>query len=133
MNKDLKKGFARCLCCDKTTTCSLFRGNRIEEFNSWFKENTPKEGLSKDTTFTKQFIKDAWDNGYSAGYDKANKWHSVKDGDLPEVDNKIVLCICGDGYIDGKEHRTLKLLTRKEFKLFQTVYAWKEITLPKEN
>lgn len=133
MSKDLKKRFTKCLCCDKTTTCSLFRANRIEEFNSWFKENTPKEGLAKDTTFTKQFVKDAWDNGYSAGYNKANKWHYVKDGDLPEVDNKIVLCICGDGYIDGKKHHTLNLLTRKEFTLFQPVYAWKEITLPKEN
>ena len=51
------------------------------QFASWFKENTPKEGLSRDTTFTKQFVTDAWDNGYSAGYDKANKWHYVKAGD----------------------------------------------------
>ena len=56
----------------------------VEEFNSWFKENTPKEGLSRATTFTKQFVKDAWDNGYSTGYDKANKWHYVKAGDLPK-------------------------------------------------
>ena len=61
---------------------------------------------------------------------KANEWHYVKDGDLPEVDNEIVLCVCGDGYIDGKKHYILKLLTRKEFPLFQPVYAWKEIVLP---
>ena len=53
--------------------CTENYAEEVEEFNSWFKENTPKEGLSKDTTFTKQFVKDAWDNGYSAGYDKANK------------------------------------------------------------
>lgn len=68
--------------------------------------------------------------GIEFGYNKANKWHYVKDGDLPEVDNKIVSCICGDGYIDGKRHYILKLLTRKEFPLFQPVYAWKEIVLP---
>ena len=53
--------------------CAENYAEEVEEFNSWFKENTPKEGLSKDTTFTKQFVKDAWDNGYSTGYDKANK------------------------------------------------------------
>ena len=68
--------------------------------------------------------------GFKDGYNKANEWHYVKDGDLPEVDNRIVLCVCGDGYIDGKRHYILKLLTRKEFPLFQPVYAWKEIVLP---
>lgn len=63
---------------------------------------------------------------------KANEWHFVKDGDLPEVDNRIVLCVCFDGYIDEKKHYILKLLTRKEFPLFQPVYAWKEIVLPEQ-
>ena len=36
-----------------------------EEFSDWFKENTPKEGLSENTTFTKQFVIDAWNNGYN--------------------------------------------------------------------
>ena len=69
------------------------------------------------------------------GYNKANEWHYVKDGDLPEVDNRIVLCVCSNGYINGKRNHILKLLTRKEFPLFQPVYAWKEIVLPelKEN
>ena len=61
---------------------------------------------------------------------KVKEWHYVKDGDLPEVDNKIVLCICSNGYIDGKRNRTLKLLTRKEFPLFHPIYAWREIVLP---
>ena len=45
-----------------------------EEFSTWFKENTPKEGLSENTTFTRQFLIDAWDNGYSNGFNKANEW-----------------------------------------------------------
>ena len=88
MNKDLKKSFAKCLCC------GLFRGNRIEEFNSWFKENTPKEGLSNATTFTKQFVNDAWDNGYSAGYAKANKEYIesiLEDYANTEVENDWVV------------------------------------------
>ena len=64
--------------------------------------------------------------------EKSNEWHYVKDGDLPEVDNRIVLCVCVDGYIDEKKHYILKLLTRKEFPLFQPVYAWKEIVLPEQ-
>ena len=44
-----------------------------EDFQSWFKENTPKEGLSENTTFTKQFVIDAWNDGYYTGYDEANK------------------------------------------------------------
>lgn len=73
-----------------------------------------------------------WQKGAEFGYNKANEWHYVKDGDLPEVDNRIVLCVCVDGYIDEKKHYILKLLTRKEFPLFQPVYAWKEIVLPEQ-
>lgn len=36
-----------------------------EGFGNWFKANTPKEGLSENTTFTKQFLIDAWNNGYN--------------------------------------------------------------------
>ena len=79
--------------------------------------------------------KDGFQKGAEFGYNKANEWHYVKDGDLPEIDNRIVLCVCSNGYINGKRNHILKLLTRKEFPLFQPVYAWKEIILPelKEN
>ena len=76
-------------------------------------------------------LQSAYKDGAEFGYNKANEWHYVANDDLPKVDNKIVLCVCGDGYyVDGKRHYTLKLLTRKEFSLFQPVYAWKEIVLP---
>ena len=68
--------------------------------------------------------------GFKDGYNKANEWHYVADDDLPKVGNKIVLCVCGNGYINGKRNYILKLLTRKEFPLFQPVYVWKEIVLP---
>ena len=91
------------------------------------------EGRAKDYTENKErqiAYECGFLDGADLGYNKANEWHYVKDGDLPEVDNRIVLCVCGDGYIDGKRHYILKLLTRKEFPLFQPVYAWKEIVLP---
>ena len=47
--------------------------------------------------------------GAEFGYNKANEWHYVKDGDYPK-DNKPVLCILGDNAWG--------------------VSAWKEIVLP---
>ena len=90
-----------------------------------------KKVLYKSSTDKRSYI-----DGFKDGYNKANEWHYVANDDLPKVDNKIVLCVCGNGYIDGKRNYILKLLTRKEFSLFQPVYAWKEIVLPelpKEN
>ena len=98
-------------------------------------EKDAEEYVNKDTWLYESAREDAkyhFQKGAEYGYNKANEWHKVLDGDLPEVDNRIVLCVCGDGYIDGKRHYILKLLTRKEFPLFQPVYAWKEIVLPKE-
>ena len=67
---------------------------------------------------------------FIAGLKKANEWHNVADGDLPKDSNKVVLCICGGGFINGKINYVCRLLTRKEFSLFGTVYCWKEIVLP---
>ena len=124
----------------KLRDCAKNYSEEVEEFNSWFKENTPKEGLSKDTTFTKQFVKDAWDNGYSAGYDKANKWHYVKAGDLPKetglLMSKTLLLATR---IIGTKHQFLSLGTYdfslKEFSCSHIeehtdVIAWKEVTPP---
>ena len=83
-----------------------------------------------DECRTKDLMRSAFKAGAEFGYNKANEWHYVANDDLPKVDNKIVLCICGNGYIDEKRNYILKLLTRKEFPLFQPVYAWKEIVLP---
>lgn len=50
-----------------------------KDFQSWFKKNTPKEGLSENTTFTKQFVIDAWNNGHYKGYNEANEWFYAKE------------------------------------------------------
>lgn len=102
-----------------------------KEAKKWVKENTRIEhSASFGEIAVEPSAEKGFQKGAEFGYKKANEWHYVKDGDLPEVDNRIVLCVCGDGYIDGKKHYTLKLLTRKEFPLFQPVYAWKEIVPP---
>ncbi|MBO7714422.1 MAG: hypothetical protein J6S85_12675 [Methanobrevibacter sp.] len=78
---------------------------------------------------SKEIVWLAFKDGAEFGYNKANEYHKVADGDLPKVDNKIVLCVCANGYIDGKRNYSLRLLTRKEFPL-HLVYYWKEIVLP---
>ena len=40
--------------------------------------------------------------GFKDGYNKANEWHYVKNGDYPK-DNKSVLCILGDVDSDNYE------------------------------
>ena len=105
-----------------------------KEAEEYLYDRLDPQAIDSVSEFSNKHIEEAmvssFKDGAEFGYNKANEWHYVKDGDLPEVDNRIVLCVCGDGYIDGKKHYILKLLTRKEFPLFQPVYAWKEIVLP---
>ncbi len=41
-------------------------------FNEWFSKNTPKEGLSENTAFSKQFVEDAWNYGYHVAKEEAS-------------------------------------------------------------
>lgn len=65
------------------------------------------------------------------GYNKANEWHYVKDGDLPKVKSWVI------GFYYGKANWH-KLFYRADGKwwgegqLCQPPYAWKEIVPPKE-
>ena len=104
-----------------------------ELFKAWKSEQYKDQSTEEKMEFVEhlhtfpKYFEEAFLAGLKAG---RPQWHKVADGDLPEVDNRIVLCVCVNGYIDGKRNYTLKLLTRKEFPLFQPVYAWKEIVLP---
>lgn len=98
-------------------------------------------------------------DGAEFGYNKANEWHRMKDGDLPKVGQKCYF-ICSNLY--GKDNKvifsesSIKILTGVYTFIFdeetidettetcfyddindeeiykQEVYAWKEIVLPKE-
>lgn len=85
-----------------------------------------------------------WQKGAEFGYNKANEWHYVKDGDYPK-DNKPVLCILGDIDSDSYEVGYYNDVESGEPWHFETyhlpdddgdnawgVSAWKEIVLPKE-
>ena len=74
------------------------------------------------------------------GYNKANEWHYVKDGDLPKDDENFI-CMLENGYrlecyydpttkrwYDNFFHHDI------EYGYYQSkVIAWKEIVLPKES
>ena len=71
-------------------------------------------------------------DGATFGYNKANEWHFVKDGDLPKHEvNVLVLynvqCIDIAHYnYDYKEWHFIDSIVRD-------VIAWREIVPPKEN
>ena len=73
----------------------------------------------------------AYQQGAEFGYNKANEWHYVKDGDLPKHEvNVLVLhsvqCIDIAHYnYDYKEWHFIDSIVRD-------VIAWKEIVPPKE-
>ena len=75
---------------------------------------------------------DVYFQGVKDGYNKANEWHYVKDGDLPKHEvNVLVLynvqCIDIAHYnYDYKEWHFADSIVRD-------VIAWKEIVLPKES
>ena len=91
-----------------------------------------KECKSKEHCTCKNCSKEKWQNGAEFGYNKANEWHYVKDGDLPKHEvNVLVLynvqCIDIAHYnYDYKEWHFIDSIVRD-------VIAWKEIVLPKEN
>lgn len=106
-----------------------------EDFQSWFKENTPKEGLSENTTFTKQFVIDAWNDGYYTGYNKANEWHKPSEK-LPERCS-LVLAYA----FDDTEPSLYQFVTNDQWEWMprriaflsnDQIRLWKEIVLPKE-
>ena len=70
------------------------------------------------------------------GYNKANEWHYVKDGDLPKNNTQVLVFL---------ENKRMKIsifmenkftLWNKDYNTYTKLYdviAWKEIVLPKES
>jgi len=74
--------------------------------------------------------------GFKDGYNKANEWHYVKDGDLPKNNTQVLVFL---------ENKRMKIsifmenkftLWNKDYNTYTKLYdviAWKEIVLPKES
>ena len=87
--------------------------------------------------------------GFKDGYNKANEWHYVKDGDLPKDFGNYVVAFYGSkgSIANGKpcweelyfDAETLRWVDRDTFGDLPyvnkegIVIAWKEMVLPKEN
>lgn len=75
-------------------------------------------------------VKQAFQKGAEFGYNKANEWHYVKDGDLPKHENYVLVSNGKDwtkGFYKDKKWNIISLVG------FIRIIAWKEIVLPKEN
>ena len=72
--------------------------------------------------------------GAEFGYNKANEWHYVKNGDLPE-ENQWVLVYDGSYTVCNYHSNTpIKWLDNYENEVPEgSIIAWKEIVTPKES
>ena len=75
--------------------------------------------------------KDGFKDGAEFGYNKANEWHYVKDGN-PNNENGILCQISKDEVVVGYYHTVAKRYITIDGQDLYNVIAWKEIVLPKE-
>ena len=69
-------------------------------------------------------------DGAEFGYNKANEWHYMKDGDLPK-DEDWKWCVSYRGYCYvAKYEEMFGWWTNQEYSEVMQPYAWKEIVLP---
>ena len=120
------------------------------------------EDLARDIAWDEGKVagyEEGFKDGAEFGYNKANEWHYVKDGDLPKVgqkcyfiysnfygeDNKVIFSESSINVLTGVYTFILDEETGDETtetcfyddindeEIYeQEVYAWKEITLPKD-
>ena len=72
---------------------------------------------------------DGFQKGAEFGYNKANEWHFVKDGDLPKTKKKVLV------QLKDVEEPILDYYRQDglwNYALENEVIAWKEIVLPEE-
>lgn len=110
-----------------------------------YKEIVMKEHLQNPFP---RSVEDVWQDGAAFGYNKANEWHFVKDGDLPKEENLECLCIIRpmkeeDEPFEPKDFRGVLYFRNGRFYLDEDndndcfnsdftklVIAWQEIILP---
>ena len=90
-------------------------------------------------------VKQSFKDGAEFGYNKANEWHYVKDGDLPKENEYIMIYSkLADNIAVGKRRCAGKIRKRCVYEWYFATYegtyclrdkdiiAWKEIIPPKE-
>lgn len=128
-----------------------------EMAEEWVKENMDcvktVSCLNHDCNYFSDEERSIAKSAFKDGYNKANEWHYVKDGDLPKEENLECLCIIrpmkeeGEPF-ENKDFRGVLYYRNERFYLDENdgndrlqesnsdftdlVIAWKEIVLPKE-
>lgn len=101
-----------------------------KEAEEWLDERYLKDmGIRKP-------CKKAFLAGAEFGYNKANEWHYVKDGEYPkECDCCLLYLGSSFNCITGWRHRGVWYFEdNRDLEMWQDkVIAWKEIVLPKES
>lgn len=88
-------------------------------------------GVGDDWSIEESYV-NGFSNGAEFGYNKANEWHYVKDGDIPK-DEDYKLCITSNGnYYIARYEELFVHWSNQEYKEVCCPYAWKEITFPNE-
>ena len=93
------------------------------------------EDLARDIAWNEGKVagyEEGFKDGAELGYNKANEWHYVKNGDLPRQYEHT--CFSIDVLANNKKWVYYEFSSGKWFcgNKEVNVYAWKEITLPKE-
>lgn len=104
--------------------------NKEAEFEKEAEDNKPPYAFC--TLDTKcELWKDGFQKGAEFGYNKANEWHNVKDGN-PNNENDILCQISKDEVVVGYYHTVAKRYITIDGQDLYNVIAWKEIVLPEE-
>ena len=106
-----------------------------KEAEEYLKTNNLEWELECHRTSPIGEVKQAYQKGAEFGYNKANEWHYVKDGDLPKEFDKPYLCKVNShfevGYFMAYKEQPWHF---DEYYLDnEDVIAWKEIVLPNES
>ena len=106
-----------------------------EEYAEEHAFRVPYDGSNKfydDVDF--KASKEGYLAGAEFGYNKANKWHYVKDEGTPTKEGHYLVCLRNkdhdvfDCWIFVSDNVSYSLKVR-----MKDIYAWKEIVLPKES
>lgn len=73
----------------------------------------------------------AFQKGAQLGYDKANEWHYIKDGELPKDESRVWLYFGNDDYNDGRFIHNRFCSSSGWFDVDEVV-AWQELVPPKD-
>lgn len=83
-----------------------------------------------------QGYEEGFQNGAEFGYNKANEWHYVKDGDLPKNNMQVLVRLKNKRLKISVFMENKFTIWNKDYDTYIKLYdviAWKEIVLPKES